>query len=232
MLGLLVVPITIEQYPEIFKESHWVLPASVLLVMAFWIVPVLIHERAKRLWNFGYQRFGVGPTSIAVLLVICLGTLFLSKMYSSHVRHLESRLKERVSGTATPEKEKPISKETETPQTQTEKPRKYLAGHTALPVCKHTKSGLGPDSYKDVCDEDVINWALEESNKIRKMAQEADDNITKGALPNVPGSLSQSIHAQQWFFSMKYKDSLLSGYKSNKVNWLPISSKSLSQSDA
>jgi hypothetical protein len=26
--------------------------------------------------------------------------------------------------------------------------------------------------------------------------------------------------------------SLLSGYKSNKVNWLPISSKSLSQSDA
>jgi hypothetical protein len=94
LLALLVVPIAIEQYLEVFKESRWILPTSMGIVALCWIIPILFHDRARRVWHSGYDRFGAGPTAIGLVAVAILVTLIFGKMYHLHVHHLESRLNE------------------------------------------------------------------------------------------------------------------------------------------
>jgi len=92
VLGLLVVPVAIEQYPEIFKESQWILPVSMATVAVCWIAPLLLPENAARLWACGRLRLGPALTVIAILLIIVSGCAGLKKLYDFHVHHLESRL--------------------------------------------------------------------------------------------------------------------------------------------
>jgi hypothetical protein len=92
LLGLLVVPILIEQYPEIFKESPWILPLSTGVMILCFVFPLLFHERVTRGFRWSREFFGMPVTVLA--LVIIVGALFLvgGGIYRWHVHHLESRL--------------------------------------------------------------------------------------------------------------------------------------------
>ena len=48
LLGLLVMPLAIEDYPEFFHENTWLLPLSVLCVVTCFCIPLLFHERVIR----------------------------------------------------------------------------------------------------------------------------------------------------------------------------------------
>jgi hypothetical protein len=93
LLALLVVPIAIEQYPEIFKESPWILPLSVVAVAICWASPLLVHERTKRIWHWSHKKIGMFFTVLAVALIFVCGILALRSIYLVHVKHLEARLK-------------------------------------------------------------------------------------------------------------------------------------------
>jgi hypothetical protein len=92
MLGLVLVPVAIEQYPEIFKESRWILPTSLMVVACCWIVPLLIHRNAVSIWKWSCLKIGTLWTVGVVMLALCLCGLGLARMYRFHVRHLENRL--------------------------------------------------------------------------------------------------------------------------------------------
>jgi hypothetical protein len=92
LLGLLVVPIAIEQYPEIFKESRWILPVSAGAVAACWVVPFLFHERVRRSWNWTRRRFGTVVAIAVTVAATVLCGVGVRELYRFHVRHLEARL--------------------------------------------------------------------------------------------------------------------------------------------
>lgn len=78
ILGLFVVPIAIEQNPEIFKESAWILPVSVCVVAVCWLIPLLLHENAKSLWERGVNAIGLKKFVVVVLVIVglCLFALY------------------------------------------------------------------------------------------------------------------------------------------------------------
>src|SRR5438445_11440567 len=77
VLGLLVVPIFIAQYPDFFNENRWIFPVSVVIVGICWLIPLLLHERAQRTYDSLASVPRIGPILAPVLLV----TLFLALIY-------------------------------------------------------------------------------------------------------------------------------------------------------
>jgi hypothetical protein len=99
ILAMFVVPIAIEQYPEVFKDSPWILPLSVLAVCLCWIVPLLVHHRVRRIhdWMFGNLGRGWGWIAVIVIWIVAVATLvvFGYKLYGKHAKHLHARLQTR-----------------------------------------------------------------------------------------------------------------------------------------
>jgi hypothetical protein len=94
---MVVFPVAIEQYPEIFKESTWILPLSVILVGICWLAPLLLHERVKRAWLWGSRKFGQTITFLSTLLLCAAFLLGLFTLDRFHVQHLEGRLRRTAS---------------------------------------------------------------------------------------------------------------------------------------
>jgi hypothetical protein len=96
ILAMFVVPIAIEQYPGLFKESPWILPAAVGVVCFCWIIPFLVHQRVKRFhgWVLGQLGANVGWIAVILMAAIIVTLIGVSgyKLYGKHKRHLESRL--------------------------------------------------------------------------------------------------------------------------------------------
>jgi hypothetical protein len=94
LFGLLVVPLGIDQYPESFHENTWLLPASVLIVVACFVVPLFFHRRAWRAFLLmrSIPRMGLIFASL-VTLVLAVGLYVGSvKMFRFHKSHLEKVL--------------------------------------------------------------------------------------------------------------------------------------------
>ena len=68
VFGLLVVPVAIAQYPKFFNENEWLLPASVVVVVICWLLPLLLHKRSRRIYSAILAIRRVGP---ALLVVLC-----------------------------------------------------------------------------------------------------------------------------------------------------------------
>ena len=97
VLGLFVVPIAIEQYPEVFKDSPWILPVAIAVVCLCWVVPFVVHDRVGRTHGWVLNRFGVRfgwaiVICCVVIVIVVIGTLGY-KVYEKHSRHLETRLR-------------------------------------------------------------------------------------------------------------------------------------------
>jgi hypothetical protein len=93
LLGLLVMPLAIAQYPRFFNENEWTLPASVFMVLICWIIPLLVHDRARKI----YSRIIAIPTCggilfffavLAVLAVLIFGSSTLFRFHSRHLKGL------------------------------------------------------------------------------------------------------------------------------------------------
>lgn len=95
LLGLLVMPIAIAQYPRFFGENVWSLPVSVLAVVLCWIVPLLLHDRTRRIYSFviaAVPRYGRMLFACVCLAVIVLFILGGMKLFRIHSRHLEESI--------------------------------------------------------------------------------------------------------------------------------------------
>jgi hypothetical protein len=96
VLALFVVPIAIEQYPEVFKDSPWILPLGVLVVCLCWVIPLLVHDRVGRIhgWILGRlgNRIGLIAVVLGFVVAISVVSAFGFKLYGKHKRHLEARL--------------------------------------------------------------------------------------------------------------------------------------------
>src|SRR5271157_3491710 len=96
ILAMFVVPIAIVQYPEIFKDSPWILPLSIVAACLCWVIPLLVHQRVKRLhgWilrNLGTRLGWIVVVTVSLCLVGSVATLGY-KSYGKHKQHLQSRL--------------------------------------------------------------------------------------------------------------------------------------------
>jgi hypothetical protein len=149
MLGLIVVPIAIEQYPEIFKESRWILPVSVLFVAACWIAPLLFHERAERCWNWSRKKFGMTVTLIVISIFVASSLYGSRWLYHLHVRHLAVRLAQ-----------------SQQPQMTT----------TPLPVPIASTAPLPPKIDQTATDSDCSNFVAESDAKISCEAEKEKHN--------------------------------------------------------
>jgi hypothetical protein len=96
VLALFVAPIAIEQYPEIFKESPWILPVTIAIVGGCWLIPLLVHDRVRRFhrWTIGRLGTKVGWAAILAMGALLVAVLLLGgvRLYDKHKRHLEARL--------------------------------------------------------------------------------------------------------------------------------------------
>lgn len=94
ILGLIAMPVAIAQYPIFFNENKWILPTSVVVVLACWVIPLFKHARAKHLYRLAFS-FGMIGRTIAIILVasaIAVAGLGFKKLFRFHERHLAEAL--------------------------------------------------------------------------------------------------------------------------------------------
>ena len=99
LLGLLVAPVAIEQYPEVFKDSPWILPLSVATTLFCFVFPFFLHARVTRIYRWivggfpdGWKWAGI---AVVVALVVGIGSMFWlggRRLYGAHKIHLARRL--------------------------------------------------------------------------------------------------------------------------------------------
>jgi hypothetical protein len=94
LIGLIVVPLAIDQYPDFFHVNRWLLPISVIVVAVCFVIPLLVHENARTLVRKMAATPKIGTAMIfgvAVLLVACfLGASW--KLFQFHSRQLNAVL--------------------------------------------------------------------------------------------------------------------------------------------
>jgi hypothetical protein len=96
VLSLLVLPVAIEQYPEFFRDNEWILPGSVILVLACWMIPLFVHHRAQKLYSWIVRIKYVGW--LALILVIVCGVVAMwaigARLFRFHRNHLDAAIRE------------------------------------------------------------------------------------------------------------------------------------------
>ena len=91
LLGLVAMPVAIAQYPNFFNENQWLLPLYVVAVLACWVVPLLIHENAKRFLGHVWSKGKPGKLVAIVLVLACLMVAGLGSrnLFVFHTAHLK-----------------------------------------------------------------------------------------------------------------------------------------------
>ena len=124
ILAMFVVPIAIEQYPEVFKDAPWILPISIVLVCLCWFIPLLVHHRVRRIHGWMLGNFGAKWGWVAVMviwLIVAVVLLFSGyKLYQKHATHLQARLGKQVASPASAVSPQP---KPELPSPKPEQPR-------------------------------------------------------------------------------------------------------------
>jgi hypothetical protein len=95
LLGLVVVPVAIAQYPDFFNANQWLLPVSVVAVIFCWVTPLFLHERAQRAYRF-IGSLGGGEKAVTIVgcvAVLLLFTFACVRLLGFHERHLKEVLK-------------------------------------------------------------------------------------------------------------------------------------------
>ena len=111
LFGLLVVPLAIDQYPDFFHRNRWLLPVSLVIVLACWLVPLCVHERAQKSYRaiVGVPKIG---SALGVAVVVAMIVTFLVAswgLFRFHNNHLDAALRKEAS------LEQPKAKESKSP---------------------------------------------------------------------------------------------------------------------
>jgi len=91
LLGWIVVPVLIDQYPEYLHENAWTLPLAVLCTVFCFIFPLLLHERAKHIFNkvSSIPRAG-GILAVSLVVLLTIGCAFgFRTLFRYHSNHLK-----------------------------------------------------------------------------------------------------------------------------------------------
>jgi hypothetical protein len=98
VLGFLVMPTLIEQYPDVFHNNRWLLPVSAFFVLMCFITPLLLHERAVRMVMYitrlPYQAPGLVLAAlipVALLVGFSYGGLVLFRFHQNHLAMVLSK---------------------------------------------------------------------------------------------------------------------------------------------
>jgi hypothetical protein len=94
LLGLVVVPVAIAQYPHFFNENSWLLPVSSVIVLFCWVLPLVLHDRMRHIYRhvLAVKRWGV-PLFVFICAVVLIGLFFgFTWLLDMHRRHLEAVL--------------------------------------------------------------------------------------------------------------------------------------------
>jgi hypothetical protein len=129
ILGLVVMPVAIAQYPDFFNKNRWLLPVSVVMVIVLFLTPLLIHENAAKL--FRWSRREMGPVVTAVFIVVAFSVIWGlgSQLFRFHVSHLNASLNPSPMATNNP------SEKLSPPETPRPKPPKLVqVPSTKLPL--------------------------------------------------------------------------------------------------
>jgi hypothetical protein len=94
VLGLIAMPVAIAQYPDFFDNNRWLLPLSVLVVLACWIVPLLIHENARFFVGRFWSHSLLGKLSVVASIALLVFVFFVGskKLFQRHTKHLNEQL--------------------------------------------------------------------------------------------------------------------------------------------
>lgn len=89
-MALIVVPLLIEQYPELLKENRFVLPISVAVVVFCWTFPLFRHNRTAALYELAMgggvvRKVAAGTAVAAAICGIAWGSIRLFKFHSDHL---------------------------------------------------------------------------------------------------------------------------------------------------
>lgn len=210
VLGIIVVPIAIEQYPDFFTENSWILPASTCIVVASWVIPLIVHERAITAVKWLWKTPWVGPllsigSIFVVIIVIYIGG---QRLINYHRHHLAVALAQKPEHVApTP------SVATQTPQEDSEQKTAPTKNTNRLPPqlkensdCSH-QVGDGPEPYDHVCESVIADYLEKIAGKVKEVTdqdmKELEDN------EELPQQQRQSMDAIEFKYSMKFVDCCL-----------------------
>jgi hypothetical protein len=100
VLGLLVMPLAIEQYPDFFDRNTWLLPFSLIVVILCWTIPFIVHKNSKRLYLLISSVPRVGSFLAPLLTVGCLALFAFGcfHLFRFHREHLVGALQKEQAG--------------------------------------------------------------------------------------------------------------------------------------
>jgi hypothetical protein len=87
----LVLPITIDQYPDFFSRNPLLLPAVMLLSILCLLESLLSHPRSRRIYSWASTSWKNGLVASALVSVFSVIVVMVSyKLYVFHANHLRS----------------------------------------------------------------------------------------------------------------------------------------------
>src|SRR5580704_6882101 len=104
LLGLLGMPLAIDQYPEFFHRNTLVLPLSLLLVVLCWVVPLFVHENSQHLYSSIRSVPKIGGILAPLLVVTCFALFGFGciRLFRFHAKHLTEALQREQQGPTRP----------------------------------------------------------------------------------------------------------------------------------
>src|SRR6266849_6457476 len=73
--GLFVIRIAMAQYQAFFNQNEWLLPLSVILTAACWVVPLVLHNRARRIYSAILKIKRGGAFVLAAIVIMAIAGL-------------------------------------------------------------------------------------------------------------------------------------------------------------
>jgi hypothetical protein len=105
LLGLIAMPLFMDQYPDWFHRNQWLLPATVIIVLGCWLIPFLLRDNFRRIFLKIWSMRHFGKVLAPATVVLCLAVLVLLgfRLFRFHSEHLAKALEKEQQVTRSPE---------------------------------------------------------------------------------------------------------------------------------
>ncbi len=99
LLGLIVMPVAIAQYPDVFNRNTWILPLSVAVVSVCFALPFLLRDRPRKAYTRITSVSYIGRPLFVVICIVLIGAVSWGarRLVRFHREHLASSTAKAVS---------------------------------------------------------------------------------------------------------------------------------------